>query len=84
LNADEQILLRRLSAFAGGFTSAGAEHVCGPGSRRVLASLVDKSLVVYDSDVRRHQLLETVRLFAQERLDDAGSPPTSATRTPNG
>ncbi len=72
LQPDEQTLLRRLAVFAGGFTPATVEIVCGTGARLVLSSLVDKSLVVFDDETHRHRLLETVRLFALERLDDAG------------
>ena len=52
LTGAEQLLLRRLSVFAGGFDLAAAEAVCGSGGLDVLdvaallGSLVDKSLVV--------------------------------------
>jgi non-specific serine/threonine protein kinase len=76
----EQVLLRRLAAFAGGFTLDAAEAVClvpsaqvdGPqGVLDALLSLVNKSLVVVDSDGRFH-LLETVRQYAAEKLTAAG------------
>jgi hypothetical protein len=66
--------------FAGGFGLAAAEAVCGSGDLDVLdvagllGSLVDKSLVVAEraGDGLRYRLLETIRLFAAERLLEAG------------
>ncbi len=76
----EQQLLARLSVFAGGFGLDAAEAVCGSGSidaldvADLLGSLVDKSLVVAEpaQTALRYRLLETIRLFAAERLADAG------------
>jgi predicted ATPase len=81
LEADERTLFRRLAAFAGGFELEAAERVCAdddldsPAVADVLARLVEKSLVVADessSRDRRYRLLETVRLYARERLHEAG------------
>ncbi len=80
LTVPEQVLLRRLSVFAGGFVLAAAEDVCVDEQlptgaiADVLARLVEKSLVSTDGSARipRYQLLESVRLFAGERLLDAG------------
>jgi len=75
LDTDEQLLLRRLSPFSGGFTARAAGEVAGRlpsrDTRDVLASLVDKSLVVLESETGRHRLLETVRAFAHDRLVEA-------------
>jgi predicted ATPase/DNA-binding XRE family transcriptional regulator len=79
LSAAEQTLLRRLSVFAGPFDLRAAETVCGFGEiaagqvASLLGSLVDKSLVVADTDeqIARYRLLETIRLFAAELLADA-------------
>ena len=38
----------------------------------LLAQLVEKSLVALDADSRRYRLLETVRQYAQEKLDASG------------
>src|SRR5207344_1783864 len=37
-----------------------------------LTALVEKSLVVSDSDAGRYRLLETVRQYAEERLKESG------------
>ena len=76
LDEAERTVLRRLSVFRGGAGPDAAEQVCGPGHPAgiidVVASLVDKSLVIAtgDTDVR-YQLLETVRVYAAERLAEA-------------
>jgi tetratricopeptide (TPR) repeat protein len=71
-------LLLRLTVFAGSFDLSAAEAVCGFGEidtgevAALLGSLVDKSLVLADTDgnTARYRLLETIRLFAAERLAD--------------
>ena len=89
LEPDELALFRRLAAFAGGFELEAVESVCtggelnAPGIADVLARLVEKSLVAADegsSRERRYRLLETVRLYARERLDEAGESPVLAER----
>jgi predicted ATPase len=80
LTGAERMLLARLSAFAGSFDLAAAEAVCGSGGLDVLdvadllGSMVDKSLVVAEpvGGTLRYRLLETIRLFAAERLVEAG------------
>ena len=77
LEDPERVLLRRLSTFAGSFDLAAAESVGGGDdldvreTAHVLARLVEKSLVAVEGQdpVRRYRLLETVRLYARERLD---------------
>jgi predicted ATPase/DNA-binding XRE family transcriptional regulator len=77
LTAAEQALLQRLSVFAGPFDLRAAEAVGGFGEidagdvTSPLGSLVDKSLVVADTDaeIARYRLLETIRLFAAEVAD---------------
>ena len=50
------------------------QAVCSDGIELdvVLASLVDKSLVVRELDTSSYRLLETIRAFALERLDECG------------
>lgn len=85
LQEEERVLLRRLSVFAGGFTLKATEEVCsGEGLERggvldLLSSLVDKSLVLVaeqQSSEARYQLLETVRQYGREKLDEVGEVPT--------
>jgi predicted ATPase/class 3 adenylate cyclase len=86
LTAPEQALLARLSVFAGGFDLAAAEVVCGFGPidplevAGLLGSLADKSLVVTEpaGNTVRYRLLETIRLFAAERLAAAGEEAAAA------
>jgi predicted ATPase/transcriptional regulator with XRE-family HTH domain len=88
LTAAEQVVLGRLSVFAGSFDLAAAEAVAGSGDidtlevAGLLGSLVDKSLVVADLDgtALRYRLLETIRLFAAERLADTGREEAAAAR----
>lgn len=81
LNAEEQVLLDRLSVFAGDFSLEAAEAV-GPGDELAagdlldrLGALVDKSLVLMreEPDGPRYRLLETVRQYARERLRERGA-----------
>jgi predicted ATPase/DNA-binding XRE family transcriptional regulator len=86
LTGAEQLLLGRLSVFAGSFGLDAAEAVCGSGGLDVLdvadllGSLVDKSLVVAEQAGAglRYRLLETIRLFAAERLAEAGDDAAAA------
>ena len=77
LSVKEQVLLRRLSVFAGRFDLALAERVCAerPISRPevldLLSGLVDKSLVLCDERRACYWLLETIRRYAVERLEQA-------------
>jgi predicted ATPase len=80
LDADEQILVRRLAVFAGSLGLEAAEDVCAeePLQRQeavaLLGRLIDKSLVHVEEGPgdRRYRLLETVRQYAAEQLEEAG------------
>ena len=87
LNPAEQLVLDRLSVFAGGWTLEAAGAVTaggGAGGWQVLdqlAALVGKSLVQADETrgATRYRLLETVRDYAAERL--AGRAGSEVART---
>jgi len=76
----EQAMLRRVSVFAGEWTSAAAEHVCtGDGieksdTRGLLTSLADKNLVITEENegATRYRMLETIRQYALDRLRETG------------
>jgi predicted ATPase/DNA-binding SARP family transcriptional activator len=76
----EQVLLSRLSVFSGTFGLEAAERVCAGEPLELedildgVAALVDKSLVVMDAAEgdARYRLLETVRQYGRERLEQAG------------
>jgi predicted ATPase/DNA-binding SARP family transcriptional activator len=72
LDDAEREVLRRLSAFPGGADPEAAECVCGPID--VVAALIDKSLLVAaeHGEQIRYRLLETVRVYAAERLAESG------------
>ncbi|MFG2003326.1 BTAD domain-containing putative transcriptional regulator [Spirillospora sp. NPDC048911] len=78
LDDAERTVLRRLSVFAGGATPDGVARVCAPERLAddvidVVAALIDKSLVIADGTAEvRYRLLETVRVYAAERLEEAG------------
>jgi predicted ATPase len=86
LSDEERAAFNRLSAFAGGCDLAAAEAVLGDGdldaedAGRLLGQLVDKSLLLVDHQARstRYRLPETIRQYAQERLERAGE--TAAVR----
>jgi predicted ATPase/class 3 adenylate cyclase len=84
LAPEEQRLLARLSVFAGGAdldaVAAVAPPDLGADPVDVLLALVESSFVVprYDVDPPRFGLLETVRRFAREHLDQLGE--TAAAR----
>jgi predicted ATPase len=89
LEPDERVLFRRLACFTGGFELEAVEDVCTgdelPAAEvaDVLARVTEKSLVAVDDGGgrdRRYRLLETVRLYARERLDEAGEQATLAGR----
>lgn len=81
LDPAEQIVLRHLAVFAGGFTLADAEAVAGgddiPQARifEHLAGLIRKSMVAIEPGSRseRYRLLETTRAFMREKLASTGT-----------
>jgi non-specific serine/threonine protein kinase len=78
LDDSERKLFARLSVFAGGWTLETASQVCSgaPITKDdvvyVLIRLIEQSLVVAEEDGDRYRMLETVRQYARERLQESG------------
>ncbi|MDQ6931667.1 MAG: adenylate/guanylate cyclase domain-containing protein [Candidatus Eremiobacteraeota bacterium] len=88
LDERKRTLFRRLGIFVNGFTLEGAAAV-GNGEDLdeldifdMLSSLVDKSLVLAEpaGDDLRYRLLESTRVYAAEKLADAGEREVCASR----
>ena len=78
LNGSEQVLFGRISVFAGSFGLDAVETICADESldassaARVLAALVDKSMVqLTDADASRYRVLEPLREFGRAELRDS-------------
>ena len=80
LSEEEKALFRRLSVFAGGFTLDAAEKVGAMGELEaddvleLLGRLVEQSLVLAEAPAgeMRYRMLEPVRQYATERLNENG------------
>jgi predicted ATPase/class 3 adenylate cyclase len=80
LDKPQRLLFARLSVFAGGCTLDAADAVCGGGPVdehavwEMMAALVAQSLVVAEDQGldTRYRLLETIRQYAEERLEEHG------------
>jgi tetratricopeptide (TPR) repeat protein len=80
LAPDQQQLLQRLSVFVGGWTLASATRVAAEQLDEyavldVLTRLVEQSLVTtnrVEGGTTRYTMLETVRQYAQDRLNESG------------
>ena len=80
LDDEERTVLTLVSVFAGGFTLEAAEAVADEATRSdlvvdTLDKLVDKSLLTVDGGrvTTRYRLLETIRQYALEKLEAAGT-----------
>lgn len=78
LDADAAAVLARLSVFVGGCSLAAVTDICGPIAEPgrvldLLEELIAQSLVAPDhrGSEPRYRLLEVVREYAAERLDDS-------------
>jgi predicted ATPase len=86
LDDDERLAFERLSVFAGSFGLDGAEAildgVSGAAVLDLVEALVSKSLLVpVDIDgFHRYRYLETIRSYAEERLEARGSTAEAADR----
>ncbi|HZP29805.1 MAG TPA: adenylate/guanylate cyclase domain-containing protein [Acidimicrobiia bacterium] len=84
LRGPERAVLRRLAVFAGGFDLDAAERVAANGDvdgvdvLDLLEGLVEKSLALATEvgTTTRYRMLETIRQYAAERLDEAGEADT--------
>lgn len=85
----EKTLLMRLAVFKGGFDMAAAEAVCGGAPLapddilELLSSLLEKSLLMPDERETaeggsRYRMLETIRDYALEKLQDSGAAAAAA------
>ena len=88
LDASERTVLNRLAVFVGGFDLEAAEQVCGAEPLQpadvldLVTSLVEKSLVMTDEREQgmRYRMLETIRDYAREKLEQAGDAASTAAR----
>jgi predicted ATPase/class 3 adenylate cyclase len=88
LTEPERTLLGRLAVFAGDFSLQAAEDVCAGGDvdrgrvLDLLGSLVSKSLVTIEEHrgTTRYRLMETVRMYASEKLRESGESDDVRTR----
>ena len=78
LDSDAKAAFRRLSVFRGSFTLGAAEAITGADLDQ-LAALLDQSLLRALGD-ERFFLLQTLREYARERLDEAGETGSYALR----
>ena len=78
---EEQLLWSRLAVFTGGFGLDAAEAVASGGAIEreavldLVSGLVDKSILtrVHDAREPRYQMLETIRQYGADRLDETES-----------
>ncbi|WP_027942004.1 NB-ARC domain-containing protein [Amycolatopsis taiwanensis] len=82
LDAAEKRVMDSLGVFSGGFDLPTAGQICSDGELspddvvRAVKRLVDRSLVLADTSggVHRYRLLQSVRMFALEKINDSGDP----------
>jgi tetratricopeptide (TPR) repeat protein len=88
LTAPQQRMLRQVSVFAGGWTLRAAAEVAQAADEydalALLTALHDKSLLTVDREVcgghPRYRMLETVRQYALDRLNECGEGPATRDR----
>ena len=73
LSDTQQTLARRLSVFAGGFRLHAVEAVSPHGVDVLdgIDELVSKSLLTFDARTARYRMLEPIRQYLRQRLDEA-------------
>ena len=83
LSETEQIFLRQLSVFAGGWTLESAQAVCDGDVLGLTSALVKKSLIVVNQETgreTRYHFHEIVRQYMRERLIESGEEESIQTR----
>lgn len=81
LSDAQRIAWRRLSVFSGGFTLGAAQHVAGTDPIQpedvapLLGDLVDQSMLIFEPAADRYRLIEVLRDFGREQLEQAGEEP---------
>lgn len=77
LSKKEKILWSRLSVFNDGWTLESAEEICSDDKMNedeifdLLAMLVEKSIIIFDSEKERYKILESIRVYGAEKLKSA-------------
>jgi non-specific serine/threonine protein kinase len=85
LPESERRLFAQLAVFAGGWTLEAAEAIATAAGDSTdvldaLTALVEKSLVVMELDSARYRMLDTVRHYALEKLEQSGDAAAARTR----
>ena len=86
LSDDERGVLVRLAVFPGSFDAAAGSMVAEDDAThagsvlRLLAQLVDKSLISFDGEASRYRMLQTVRAFVRNRAGATNAFATAAGR----
>ena len=79
----EQVFLRQLSVFAGGWTLEFAQSVCDGNALNLTNALVQKSLIIVEQELEhetRYYFHEMVRQYAHEKLVELGELETVRSR----
>jgi predicted ATPase/DNA-binding XRE family transcriptional regulator len=75
LTDSEQVFLRQLSVFAGGWTLESAQSVCDGSALNLTNSLAQKSLILVEQELEhetRYHFHEILRQYAYEKLVESG------------
>ena len=86
LDDDEKAVFRQIATFPGSFTLEAAAALFVTEERDAfeavdtVGNLVEKSLVVFDADGNRYRMLETIRQYARDKLDESREAPAVCRR----
>ncbi|MCB0727520.1 MAG: tetratricopeptide repeat protein [Ignavibacteriae bacterium] len=76
LSDDEKFLWERLSVFNGGWTLIASEKICSDERindtviMELLQNLIEKSIIIFDSEKERYRMLESIRQYSDGKLED--------------